>query len=196
MVAKQVTKIRAIIFDCYGVLYTPLGEDYFRTRLKDYDRFAAAIENLRAQANYGLITREQLHTALHDLTGIDLSVPVHSGWFRNQPLLDYIEQLRATYKVGMLSNISMRTIDDFFPSTERRTLFDDAIISSEVGLIKPYPAIYLLAADRLGVMPAEAVMIDDTIVNCDGARQAGMQAIVYTTFEAMKRELDSLLQRL
>jgi epoxide hydrolase-like predicted phosphatase len=58
-------------------------------------------------------------------------------------------------------------------------LFDDVVISGEVGLHKPQPEIYLLACERLGVEPADAVFVDDLRENCAGAESVGMTAVLH-----------------
>lgn len=56
-------------------------------------------------------------------------------------------------------------------------LFDVSVISAEVGLHKPQPEIYLLAARRLGVEPSECIFADDLRENCEGAEAVGMTAV-------------------
>ncbi len=56
-------------------------------------------------------------------------------------------------------------------------LFDEVVISAEVGLYKPQPEIYRLAAERLGVDPVECLFVDDLRENCEGAEAVGMTAI-------------------
>jgi epoxide hydrolase-like predicted phosphatase len=56
-------------------------------------------------------------------------------------------------------------------------LFDTVVISAEVGLHKPQPEIYTLAAERLGVEPQACVFVDDLKENCEGAEAVGMTAI-------------------
>ena len=51
--------------------------------------------------------------------------------------------------------------------------FTTAVVSSDVGLRKPDRNIYLLAADRVGVDPAECVFVDDLEVNLVPARELG-----------------------
>jgi epoxide hydrolase-like predicted phosphatase len=58
-------------------------------------------------------------------------------------------------------------------------LFDTAVISAEVGLHKPQPEIYRLAAERLVVGPEECVFVDDLRENCAGAEAVGMTAILH-----------------
>jgi putative hydrolase of the HAD superfamily len=73
-------------------------------------------------------------------------------------------------------------------------LFDVVIDSSEVGMRKPNPAIYHLALEQLGGVPAaEAVFIDDSPGNVVGARNAGLQGIHFEDAAQAIAELDALL---
>jgi HAD superfamily hydrolase (TIGR01509 family) len=68
---------------------------------------------------------------------------------------------QAGYRTGLLSNFwdSARQFwAEVYPFVEN---FDDIIISAEVGLMKPDPRVYHLAARRLGVVPAETLFVDD-----------------------------------
>jgi putative hydrolase of the HAD superfamily len=56
-------------------------------------------------------------------------------------------------------------------------LVDAAVLSYEIGSIKPSPEIYLTALDDLGVVAADAVMIDDQLKFCMGAEAVGIRAI-------------------
>ena len=60
---------------------------------------------------------------------------------------------------------------------EVRSLFDDYVESSVVGLRKPDPAIYRLACGRIEVQPEEAVFLDDIGSNLKAARALGMTTI-------------------
>jgi FMN phosphatase YigB (HAD superfamily) len=46
-------------------------------------------------------------------------------------------------------------------------------------MAKPDPAIYAIAAERLGLEPAACVFIDDLDRNVEAARAAGMSAVHY-----------------
>jgi putative hydrolase of the HAD superfamily len=56
-------------------------------------------------------------------------------------------------------------------------LADAAVLSCEVGSMKPSREIYLSALEDLGVAPADAVMIDDQVKFCIGAEAVGIRAI-------------------
>ncbi|HRY89400.1 MAG TPA: HAD family phosphatase [Rubrivivax sp.] len=57
--------------------------------------------------------------------------------------------------------------------------FDDGVISARVGLVKPEPAIFALAAQRFGAAPAELLFIDDIAANVRAAQAAGWQALQF-----------------
>jgi putative hydrolase of the HAD superfamily len=80
---------------------------------------------------------------------------------KNDVLLDYIRELKKSYKIGMLSNVANNWIRDYFLTEDEQALFDEMIMSFEVGMTKPDPRIFLLACDRLRVGPHEAVLVDD-----------------------------------
>jgi epoxide hydrolase-like predicted phosphatase len=58
-------------------------------------------------------------------------------------------------------------------------LFDAVVISAEVGLRKPDPAIYGLAAERMGLPPDAIAFVDDLPGNLKPARALGMTTIVH-----------------
>jgi putative hydrolase of the HAD superfamily len=72
-------------------------------------------------------------------------------------------------------------------------LFDETVISGDVGLHKPQPEIYLLACERLGVAPGEAVFVDDLRENCAGAEAVGMTAVLHRDPAETIERLEELL---
>ena len=71
-------------------------------------------------------------------------------------------------------------------------LFDEVVISAEVGLHKPEPAIFELAAERAGTAPEECVLVDDLRENCAGAEAVGMTAVLHRGAEGTVPELERL----
>lgn len=75
--------------------------------------------------------------------------------------LDLLDALRAAgHPLGLVSNATSETAEAWPESALARRL-DAAVFSCEIGLAKPDPAIYLAAADRLGVDPTECVFVGD-----------------------------------
>lgn len=99
-------------------------------------------------------------------------------------------------RLGLLTN-NVREWGDRWRSTfPVEELFGVVVDSSEVGVRKPDPRIYLLTCERLGCRPEAAVFLDDNAENCDAAEALGMEVIRVTAdpFVAV-RELDAVLTR-
>jgi putative hydrolase of the HAD superfamily len=90
------------------------------------------------------------------------------------PTLD--ELRRRGLKLGLVSNTG-RDLDAF---VEHHGLQVDAVVASGThGKIKPHPAIFQAALERLGVSPSEAAMVGDSVEDdVDGARALGMRAFL------------------
>lgn len=76
---------------------------------------------------------------------------------------------------------------------ELRALFGEAMhVAAEFGTKKPDPAIYRRVAALHGVVPSDAVMIDDKRVNVEGARAAGLRAHHFTDSAGLEAFLAGL----
>jgi putative hydrolase of the HAD superfamily len=95
--------------------------------------------------------------------------------------------------MGLLSNgwsSTRRFIDERWDIAD---IFDDMIISAEVGLAKPDRRIYQLALDRLGVEAEQTIFIDDFDENIQGARELGIHGIHFQDPQIVMEELKDLL---
>jgi putative hydrolase of the HAD superfamily len=109
----------------------------------------------------------------------------------DESMVDAVKRARAAgVRTGLLSN-SMgagRYDRSAFPE-----LFDDVVISGEVGMHKPQPEIFELACERVGLTPADCVFVDDLRENCEGAEAVGMTAILHRGADTTLPELERLL---
>jgi 2-haloacid dehalogenase len=85
---------------------------------------------------------------------------------------------------------------DFWPPfhDKERAFFDrfrDILVSGEVKLLKPDPAIYYLALDRFGLKPADALFVDDREINVEGALAVGMAAHLFTGADDLRLRLEA-----
>jgi HAD superfamily hydrolase (TIGR01509 family) len=72
-------------------------------------------------------------------------------------------------------------------------MFDAVIRSDEVGLRKPEPDIYRLAAARLDLRPEDCVFVDDLLANVEGARAVGMAGVLHKHPDITIPKLEQLL---
>jgi 2-haloacid dehalogenase len=83
---------------------------------------------------------------------------------------------------------------DFWPPFHEKekvffSRFRDIVVSGDVKLLKPDPAIYFLALDRFHLRPAEALFVDDREINVEGALAVGMQAHLFTDAADLRARL-------
>lgn len=190
--------IRAVIFDCFGVLITDALKG-LRDELYERDPAAALeLDGLVRAANIGVLDVHNASKLIAELLGMSVDEyreRVDGGEVRNLPLFSYILELKKHYKTAMLSNISTHSLQKRFTDEELRRYFDAVVTSGELGHAKPGREIYSVAANRLGVSPEECVFIDDREHFVQGATSVGMAGIVYTDFVQFRKELSSLLGR-
>jgi putative hydrolase of the HAD superfamily len=97
---------------------------------------------------------------------------------------------RAGIRTGLVSN---SWGEEGYDRTRFAELFDAVVISGEIGIRKPAPEIYTLAAERLGREPERCVFVDDLAGNLKPAREIGMATVLHRDAEATLAELEQHL---
>ena len=181
--------MRALVVDFGGVLTTSIwpafasfceGEGLEAETVRDMFRGdSRALELLRGLET-GSLADAEFEARFGALLGVaesDGLIPrMFAGLEPEEAMVEAVRAVRAAgVKTGMITNSWGMGIYDRAPID----FFDVAVISGEVGLHKPQPAIYLLACERLEVEPAEAVFVDDLRENCAGAEAVGMTALLH-----------------
>lgn len=189
--------IKAIIFDCFGVLTTEGFKVFCNKYFKNAPVKRAEAQDLMDRSSLGLMPFGRFEQELSILGGTSVETvrDYLSDNKPNEPLFKFMrEELKPKYKIGMLSNASANWLPELFLAEDIK-LFDDIILSYEVGMAKPNPDLYELAARRLKIKPQESILVDDVDRYCQGAQAAGMQAVLYQDFDQMKTELQKLLNQ-
>jgi len=186
--------IRAIIFDCFGVLYGG-SIDYLRS-LAPADR-VRDVTDLNQQKDYGFLTYEEYLAQTGDILGkspAEIDHIMRERHVRNEELVAQVRELRRECKIGLLSNVGEKMFEQLFTPAEANELFDVVVLSYKEGLAKPNPAIFTLAAERMGVSTGECLMVDDLASNCEGAESAGMLAVQHVTNELTREKIARLVR--
>lgn len=199
------TSIRAVIFDLGGVL---VRTSDFKPRERLAKEFGLTLDELMdlvfdheagRRAQLGEVSYDEHWEYIRkklDLSPLELQAVQKIFWKKDsvdKQLINTLRKLRRTHRTALLSN-AFSDLRAFV--TERMKFanaFDEMIISAEVHLMKPDPAIYLLAAERLGVLPQQAVFVDDVSRNVVGAEDVGMVGILYKNTPQVLAELGRLL---
>jgi len=184
--------IKAVIFDCFGVLVGSGFWNVYRRLGGDPDGDRAFINEMLGQVDSGRISVDELARRVSAHLGVSIETYQRAFSDDEVPHADvfaYIRsELKPRYKIGLVSNVGPGHLERRIPP-ELLGLFDTVIASGEVGLLKPDPAIFRLAAERLGVAPEEAVFTDDHVPYLPGATAIGMHAILFEGLDDFKRQL-------
>jgi epoxide hydrolase-like predicted phosphatase len=197
--------IRAVVWDLGGVLvrtedFAPrqaLARRFGMSRTELEDLVFSDGSGKRAQL--GEVSIEQHWENLRQrfaLTAEEMEDFREAFWGGDRvdlDLVDTIRALRTSYKTGLLSNGFSNLRQVVTEAWNFADAFDEMIISSEVGLVKPDPRIYRLALERLGVAAPEAVFLDDFPQNIEGARAVGMHAVHFQDRAQAQAELLEIL---
>ncbi|QIG45705.1 HAD-IA family hydrolase [Nocardioides anomalus] len=68
-------------------------------------------------------------------------------------------------------------------------LLDDVVVSGAEGVAKPDPAIYAIVVARAGLPAADLVFVDDKEANVVGAIEAGLDGVLFTGADDLRRQL-------
>jgi 2-haloacid dehalogenase len=110
-----------------------------------------------------------------------------------QGTVDILERLHdrgvPLYALTNFSGETFRPTRERFPFFER---FRGIVVSGDEKMLKPEARIYRLLCERYRVDPRQAVFIDDSFKNVEGARAVGLHGIHYQGAEALAQELKYL----
>jgi HAD superfamily hydrolase (TIGR01509 family) len=111
--------------------------------------------------------------------------------------VELVERLRGRTRLGLASNSPRHLVDSALATARITDAFDAIVTSDDVTESKPAPDIYLLACERLGVDPADALALEDSASGIAAAKAAGLTCIAVPQFaetdvSAADRVIDSL----
>jgi epoxide hydrolase-like predicted phosphatase len=206
IVMKTRVKIRAVIWDLDGVIIrtenlSPRSKQANRLGItrKELEWMAFSSESAR-QAELGEISVDthwhNLQQALQ-LNPSDLRSLKYEFWagdHLDHNLMKFIRAMRIDFRTALVSNAWLDSRQAIIRRWCIGDAFDEIIISAEVGLRKPDQRIFDLATKKLGVIPEEAVLVDDCEDNIAAAEEAGLKAICFHDPAQIGTELLELLK--
>lgn len=107
--------------------------------------------------------------------------------------MDWLRGLKeAGYRLYYLSNYGEYPRELSRETLRFTELMDGGIFSYQLKILKPSPWIYLELMKKYNIQPEEAVFIDDSAVNVEGAKTVGLHTILFTSYENTLEELKKL----
>ena len=131
--------------------------------------------------------KEQLYRELVRARGAPL-LPGAAGW---------LDRLRlAGWRQALATSAPRANIDATLEPLGLRDHFDAIVSADDVGRGKPDPLVFLTAAERLGLKPADCVVVEDAPAGLEGARRAGMASIGVLSVNHAQLEADLVVESL
>jgi 2-haloacid dehalogenase len=194
----------AVVFDLGGVLIDWDPRHLYRSLFDDEAEMERFLAEVTTQAwNYEQDRGRPFAHAIAELTREhpDQADLIEAYWSRwpetlGEPFHETVEILAALRATGIrllaLTNWSAETFPFAPPRYPFLAWFEAVIVSGEVELAKPDPAIFQLLVDRHGLEPARTVLIDDSVANVEAAGALGFRAIRFTDAAALRRDLNAI----
>ncbi len=208
------SEIKAIVCDFGGVLTTPLIQSFMAFQNEtgiSTETLGKAMqaateangENPLFEMERGEITEVAFLEGLTDCLEPMLGHRPEMHRFKeiyfealdpNTAMIELMRELKAEgYRMAMLTN-NVREWEPLWRSMlPVDEIFETVVDSGFVGCRKPESKIYELTLERIG-RPAEACLfVDDVLVNCEGARKAGLHAVHFQDNEQAIAEIRAAL---
>jgi len=152
-----------------------LVESFDRGEMSPEEFYRQVIQKLKARIDY-----DRFYSIYNDVFSL------------NPPVLQLMIRLKKNYKIVMLSNTDVMRFDFIKKKFPEIMIFDEYVLSYQVGFIKPHPQIYKEALKQAGVEAKECVFIDDREENIEEAARLGISGILMepqTDLEAVLQEM-------
>ena len=179
---------KLLLFDCFGVVMREVAPYWFRRYYSDEEADRIK-ESMMHDGDVGAVPDDVLYRRLGETVGVpgdEIKREWESLVIPDPKTIALIRELKTRYRVVLLSNAMSEYLRFALDKCGIADLFDDVIVSAEVKLVKPDPAIFKLALERAGVDAKDALMIDDVQKNLDGAKSVGVDGYMFRGAEGLR----------
>lgn len=202
--------MKALIFDFDGLIVDTEMPDYYSWQEVYREHGAELPLELWGSIVGGSGASDfEPHDHLEQLTG--QAVDREAIWIKrrksylehleSQPVLPGVQQyLDEAKKSGLKLAVASSSTQCWVLGHLRRLglleYFDAIVTADDVEVTKPDPALFLLAAEKLGVQPSETIVLEDSPNGLEGAKRAGMYVVMVPNPLTTQLEMGQADQRL
>lgn len=164
------------------------------------DSVGALIERVRSDLEVGRLDEQGFYALMRENAGATddmeaFTAGFASGLARDEDALAYATELerRDDVIVGVISNTTEAHVHWLDANVPELRDFDLVMMSNEIGMHKPDPAVFRLALELLDIPAANALFVDDLAENVAGAKSVGMAGIVHASWPETRALIESWL---
>ncbi len=180
--------LRGVVFDMDGVVI-----DSHPAHRRAWQKFLGAVgrEVTETELDFVLDGRKREEILRHFLGELEPSKIAQYGALKDEMLeqlgegvrplpgiMEFLNSLsRAGIRMALATSAGRRRTCGTLEQLGLTRCFEAVVTGDEVGKGKPDPAIYRLAAERLGEMPERLLVVEDAVSGVKSARAAGMRCL-------------------
>jgi beta-phosphoglucomutase len=189
----------AVIFDMDGVL-ADTGPIHYQSWVKIAKEIGKRFSKELFKSTFG----KQSIPIIRKLVGTDYDEDLVRKWadlkekYYREMLRDNIVPLpgvlrllkelnRLKFKLAVGSSGPPENVDMLLNSLEIARYFNIVITASDVKNGKPAPDVFLIASEKLKILPSNCIVIEDAPVGIEAAKNAGMKCIALETTHPAKK---------
>ena len=200
--------IKAVLFDYDNTLGNreayayELYREIVETHHADLDSFdkECITQSCMILDQHGFVNKNYVKDSIRTLYGIELYPgDLNAFWEKNlgryaecfEDAKELLEKLKPKYTLAVITNGDSYGQRSKLERSGILPYFEEVFISGAVGITKPDPRIFLMAAEKLGVRPEECVFVGDGFrTDIRGAKKAGMNPVWMWPFSERKMRED------
>ncbi|MDR2123017.1 MAG: HAD family phosphatase [Flavobacteriaceae bacterium] len=191
--------IQAFLFDMDGVVAdTESQYDLFLSKLKEEYQLASDFVNqVKGTRLPDIMEKYFSHLSEEEKREIEDKV---INFERNDMEYKYIpgasEAIRLAkkkgFKIGLVTSSLKVKVEVALKKLNLENTFDVVVTGNDVTQGKPEPQCYLLAADKLGVLPEKCLVFEDSFAGIEAGKRAKMKVIGLSTTNSEKSLADKV----
>ena len=188
---------KAVIFDFFGVFCPDITMNWFQKTVSDYEAKLSEFQAICTRSDYGTLSKADFYQEVSALVGVsvdEMEKGVEAETIINTSLVSYTGKLRQRgFRIACLSNGTHEWTLAVIKDHGITHLFDEIVLSGDLGIVKPSPEIYDRTLEKLDLPASEAIFVDDRKVNVDAAEILGIRSLVFSDTETFAREFEQLV---
>ncbi len=184
--------IKAVIFDYFGII---CSDEYWQS-VKNNKNLQGAFPQLSSDVNLGRMHWADFIQRIADKTGQSPSeiIELYKSQRIHPGVLAFVAQLHEHYQTALLTNANHEFLEPLILKLDLANIFDEIVISSKLGVMKPDRRIFEHLLEKLRVNAHQTIFIDDKASNTAAAAELGFHTVTYETFEQMEQSINRLLE--
>lgn len=169
-------KILAVIYDLVGPFLIRDPDIIFDPDIQEIDKRCGSVTD---EAVFWKEIAYEYHYSDQKIKEIKSFIA--NAYMKNKPMWDFHKTIKSHYKTAIINNGTESIFQEWKKIFRLSKEFTLVCNSTELGVKKPDPKIFLYCLNRLSILPEQCIFIDDDKRNTEAAAALGMHTIMYSS---------------